>query len=121
VSEPANPNVPSSPTPTTVVDFFWRPGCGFCMRLERDLVAHGVPLQKHNIWEDPAHAATVRTHANGNETVPTVVIADTAMVNPSADDVLTVLQVKAPSLVPAGWTPPEPGRLSQIAARLLGG
>jgi glutaredoxin len=74
-----------------VVDFYWRPGCGFCSRLERHLTDRGVALRKHNIWEDPAHAAVVRSIANGNETVPTVVVGDVGMVNPSADAVLRAL------------------------------
>ena len=103
------------------IDFYWRPGCGFCLRLDRDLTDLGVEVRKHNIWEDPEAAAVVRSHAGGNETVPTVVIAGTAMVNPSADDVVAVLSVHAPERAPAGWNPPEPSRLSQLARRLLGG
>lgn len=82
------------------VEFYWRPGCGFCMMLERNLDRAGIPLSKHNIWDDSAHADVVRSHANGNETVPTLVIGDTALVNPSTDDVLAVLVDKAPHLVP---------------------
>ena len=106
---------------STGVDFYWRPGCGFCMMLERRLSAAGVPLEKHNIWDDPAHAETVRRWANGNETVPTVVIGDVGLVNPSADDVIAVLTSKAPHLVPEGWEPPQPGRLANAARRILGG
>jgi glutaredoxin len=84
------------------IDFYWRPGCGFCMMLDRSLGKAGVPLKKYNIWDDPSHAATVRQHANGNETVPTVVIDDIVMVNPSADDVMSILSVKAPHLLAAG-------------------
>lgn len=106
---------------TTDVDFYWRPGCGFCMMLERGLTKAGVPLDKHNIWDDPAHAETVRGWANGNETVPTVVIGDVGLVNPSADDVISVLATQAPHLVPEGWEPPQPGRLANAARRILGG
>ena len=38
------------------VDFYWRPGCGFCMMLERGLNKAEIPLAKHNIWDDPADA-----------------------------------------------------------------
>lgn len=107
--------------PISAVDFYWRPGCGFCMMLERRLVNAAIPLTKHNIWDDPADAETVRAHANGNETVPTVVIGGVGMVNPSADDVITTLVEIAPHLVPDGWEPPQPGRLGQAARRLLGG
>jgi len=103
------------------IDFYWRPGCGFCMMLERSLSKTGVPLSKHNIWDDPAHAQTVREHANGNETVPTVVIDDVALVNPSSTQVMTAVADRAPHLVPDGWDPPEPGRVARAARRLLGG
>lgn len=108
-------------TQIDAVDFYWRPGCGFCMMLDRSLGKAGIPLEKFNIWDDPGHAATVRELANGNETVPTVVIDDVAMVNPSADQVLSVLSDKAPHLLPEGWAPPEPGVVSRTARRLFGG
>ena len=107
--------------PIDAVDFYWRPGCGFCMMLERRLDKAAIPLAKHNIWDEPAHAAVVRSHANGNETVPTVVIDGIGMVNPSADDVIAVLSEKAPHLVPDDWEPPQPGRLGQTARKLFGG
>jgi glutaredoxin len=91
------------------------------MMLDRSLGKAGVPMQKHNIWDDPADAATVRQWANGNETVPTVVIDDVGLVNPSADQVIAVLAQKAPHLVPDGWEPPQPGRVANAARRLLGG
>jgi len=103
------------------VDFYWRPGCGFCMMLERSLDKADIPLDKYNIWDEPDHAVTVRGFANGNETVPTVVIDDVAMVNPSADQVMSVLSDKAPHLLPEGWTPPEPGAMSRAARRFFGG
>ena len=84
------------------VQFYWRPGCGFFARLDRALEHAGIPMAKHNIWEDPANAAVVRSLANGNETVPTIVIDDIGMVNPSADEVIAVLSSKAPHLVPEG-------------------
>ncbi len=103
------------------IDFYWRPGCGFCMMLERALTKTGIPMTKYNIWDNPAHAETVRSHANGNETVPTVVIGDVAMVNPSAKHVLEAVAARAPHLVPDGWEPPESGRVARGARRLLGG
>ncbi len=42
----------------------------------------------------------MRQHANGNETVPTVVIGDVGLVNPSADELLQVLSAGAPHLLP---------------------
>ena len=72
--------------------FYWRPRCGFCSSLRRDLEHAGVDLDERNIWEDEESAAFVRGVANGNETVPTVVVNDRALVNPSARQVVELLQ-----------------------------
>ena len=103
------------------IEFYWRPGCGFCMSLERSLDRLDIPLDKRNIWEEPAHAATVRSIANGNETVPTVVVGDATLVNPSAGQVLQAMSEQAPHLVPEGVEIPEPGRAGRFIDRLLGG
>ncbi len=61
---------------------YWRPGCPFCMRLRAVL---GVTSRKAywvDIWKDPEGAAAVRAVADGNETVPTVMLAGTPHVNP---------------------------------------
>jgi mycoredoxin len=75
---------------------FWRPGCGFCMRLEGALARAGVEYQRRNIWEDDEAAAFVRSVNNGNETVPTVVIGDEYLTNPSTATVLSKLGVEPP-------------------------
>lgn len=69
------------------VTMYWRPGCGFCAGLERQLVKHEIPFEKRNIWEDPDAAAFVRSVARGSETVPTVTVGDTSLVNPSVAEV----------------------------------
>jgi hypothetical protein len=50
-----------------------------------------VALDERNIWEDPDAAAFVRSVARGNETVPTVVVRGSALVNPPAAEVLARL------------------------------
>lgn len=72
--------------------FYWRPRCGFCMSLRSELERSGVDLEERNIWEDEESAAFVRGVANGNETVPTVVVRGKALVNPSARQVVALLQ-----------------------------
>ena len=79
------------PAPTDEVTFFWRPGCGFCTRLRSGLERAGVALDERNIWEDPDAAAFVRSVARGNETVPTVVVRGSALVNPPAAEVIALL------------------------------
>lgn len=79
------------------ITLFWRPACGFCSSLRRQLDDTDLTVHEVNIWEDPSAAATVRAYANGNETVPTVVIgapgSDSAvgLVNPTARQVLAAL------------------------------
>ncbi len=76
---------------TPVVDFLWRPGCGFCANLHRQLTGAGVAMREFNIWEDDDAAARVRAAANGNETVPTVYVGEQSMVNPSLEQVLAAI------------------------------
>ncbi|MBD32436.1 MAG: NrdH-redoxin [Acidimicrobiaceae bacterium] len=74
-------------TTDTDITFFWRPGCGFCMALERQLASTDLTITYRNIWEDPEAAAFVRNHAQGNEVVPTIQIGSSVLVNPTADEV----------------------------------
>lgn len=68
----------------TAVTLYWRPGCPYCIRLRARLRLARIPYRKVDIWRDPDAAAFVRSVADGNETVPTVVVGDgPAMVNPS--------------------------------------
>lgn len=73
------------------VKFYWRPGCPFCAKLEFSLRRNKIDFVKYNIWDDPAAAATVRGIADGNETVPTIVVGDTGLVNPNAKQVKALL------------------------------
>lgn len=84
--------------PENAVLFYWRPGCPFCVSLRRGLTRRGIPFQPVNIWEEPGAAARVRAAANGNETVPTVVIGDHALVNPSVAQVESLIARQLPDL-----------------------
>ena len=79
------------------IDFFWRPGCGFCMSLERRLKNAGVTFKKHNIWENKRDRAFVKSVAHGNETVPTLRIGSKSLVNPKPESGLTGHEVRSPS------------------------
>lgn len=61
---------------------YWRPGCTYCLRLRLRLGRRAHRLHWVNIWRDPAGAAAVREVNEGNETVPTVVVAGRPHVNP---------------------------------------
>lgn len=78
---------------------YWRPGCPFCWHLRTGLRRRRLPTREVNIWTDPEAAATVRGIAGGNETVPTVVVGDVAMVNPSPEQVLDAVRTQAPELL----------------------
>lgn len=101
------------------VDFYWRQGCGFCSALHRGLTKAGIPMNKKNIWDEPDHAAFVRSVANGNETVPTVVVGGTTLVNPRTRQVIDALRSEAPHLVPDDID--EPSSLGDFTRRLFGG
>lgn len=77
-----------SGSPALAVVVYWRPGCPFCGSLRRGLRRSGLATREVDIWEDPKAAAFVREHAGGSETVPTVDIGGTVLVNPSARQVV---------------------------------
>lgn len=83
----------------SAITVYWRPHCGFCMRLEHEIERVGLPVERRNIWEDKDAAAFVRSVANGNETVPTVTVGDVAMVNPRITEVVAAVQEHAPHLL----------------------
>ncbi|MDH6223512.1 MULTISPECIES: glutaredoxin domain-containing protein [Streptomyces] len=61
---------------------FWRPGCAYCLRLRVRLGRSARRLHWVDIWRDPDGAAEVRAANDGDETVPTVVVAGRAHTNP---------------------------------------
>ena len=87
------------------VTLYWRPGCPYCIRLRRGLRRAGISVPEVNIWEEPAGAAVVRAHAGGNETVPTLVVGDRSLVNPSTRVAVEAITSHAPELIG-----PAPGR-----------
>ncbi|MCP3909332.1 MAG: NrdH-redoxin [Actinomycetia bacterium] len=120
MSESSTPTPNTEPCTDETVEFYWRPGCGFCIMLDRNLGRHDIPLEKHNIWDDPDAAAFVRSVANGSETVPTVRIGEVSLVSPSADQVLTILSEQGSPLVPNDWEPRQGGAIGRMIARILG-
>lgn len=98
------PALGESERPTVRV--YWRPGCLFCARLRRGLRVAGMKATEINIWESPSAAAIVRQVTGGDETVPTVIVGDRALVNPSVAAVFAA----------AGLAPgPEAPRQSWLA------
>lgn len=60
----------------------FRAGCQYCLRLRFSLSRRAREAHWVDIWRDPAAAAAVRETNQGNETVPTVVVAGQARTNP---------------------------------------
>ncbi|WP_217166906.1 glutaredoxin domain-containing protein [Streptomyces sp. AC512_CC834] len=61
---------------------FWRPGCAYCMRLRIRLGRKATRLYWVDIWRDEAGAEVVRAANDGNETVPTLLVAGRPYTNP---------------------------------------
>lgn len=68
------------------------------MGLRHGLRSAGVPLREINVWSDSDAASYVRSVTGGDQTEPTVVVADRVMVNPSTRHVLAAVASKAPHL-----------------------
>lgn len=93
---------------------YWRPGCMFCGSLLPVLEATDLTIERRNIWDDPADAAFVRSVAGGNETVPTVVVGDVALINPTAREVLRAVDPDADAAATGR------GLLRRLGRRTLG-
>ncbi|WP_345963236.1 glutaredoxin domain-containing protein [Streptomyces sp. BRB040] len=61
---------------------FWRPGCAYCMRLRIRLGRKARRLYWVDIWRDEDGAELVRGVNDGNETVPTLLVAGRSHTNP---------------------------------------
>lgn len=83
--------------PSGMPTLYWRPGCPYCSLLRRRLRKLDVDINEVDIWADPLAAATVRSFADGHETVPTVVVGDTCLVNPSASAVVDLIAGRPPN------------------------
>ncbi|QUH05649.1 NrdH-redoxin [Saccharopolyspora erythraea] len=79
---------------------YTRPGCPFCTSLRAGLRREGLEFTEVDIWQEPEAAAVVRSIADGNETVPTVVVGSWSAVNPQARAVLEAVAEHAPELLP---------------------
>jgi glutaredoxin-like protein len=108
-AEPDTPH-PHSPSGPGEIVIYTRPGCPYCLTLRAGLRRSGLAFREINIWGDPAAAAFVRSVAAGNETVPTVVVGEVHMVNPSARRVRSLA-------VPAGSSPSNRRRWRRRSAR----
>lgn len=95
-SYPANTEAPAAEASERVVDYYWRPGCPFCMSLKHSLDRAGITLRPFNIWDDPGAAAAVRDATGGSETVPTISFGGDYLVNPRPAEVLNLIATHDP-------------------------
>lgn len=73
---------------TEQLTMYTTPWCGFCRRLKRQLAAEGIHMVEVDIEKDPEAADYVMSVNGGNQTVPTVVLPDGAVLtNPSVAQV----------------------------------
>lgn len=74
------------------VTVYYRPGCGYCLRLRASLGSRARRARWVDIWSDPEAAAYVRSVNGGDATVPTVVIDGVAHTNPAPGAVRAALE-----------------------------
>lgn len=89
---------PTDASAPGLVTVYWRRGCPYCASLRRGLRRAGLPTSEVDIWAEPAARGFVRSVANGNETVPTVVVGSVALVNPSVRQVLDLVLTELPAM-----------------------
>lgn len=77
------------------VTVYWRPMCGYCEILKRNLQRHGVAFDDVDIWNDREQAEVVKAANNGDELVPTVRVGKRFLPNPSVDEVVDALSAAA--------------------------
>lgn len=77
------------------VTVYYRPGCGYCLRLRASLGSLARRARWIDIWADPDAAAYVRSVNGGDATVPTVVVDGVPHTNPSPATVRAALERRA--------------------------
>ena len=70
---------------------YWRKGCPFCKRLQLSLGRKVRDVVWVDVWADAEASLFVRSVNDGDEVVPTVVMAGTAHTNPPPRQVLAAL------------------------------
>lgn len=71
----------------------WRPHCPFCRILFSGIERHGLEVETRNIWEDEDARALLNRRI-GSETVPSVLVGDEILVNPSITELMATIAAK---------------------------
>ena len=74
----------------TVPVVLWRPHCPFCSMLFRAIERSGLEVETRNIWADDEARALLNERI-GSETVPSVLVGDELLVNPSIDELVAAI------------------------------
>jgi len=77
-------------TESTKPIVLWRPHCPFCRILFSGIERHGLDVETRNIWEDEDARALLNRRI-GSETVPSVLVGDEILVNPSITELMATI------------------------------
>ena len=69
----------------------WRPHCPFCRMLFSGIERHGLEVELRNIWEDD-DARELLNRRIGSETVPSVLVGEEILVNPSITELMAAVR-----------------------------
>lgn len=69
----------------------WRPHCPFCRILFSGIERHGIEVETRDIWSDDDARALLNERI-GCETVPSVLLGDELLVNPSITELLDAIE-----------------------------
>lgn len=72
----------------------WRPHCPFCRILFSGIERHDLEVETRNIWEDD-EARELLNRRIGSETVPSVIVGEEILVNPSITELLAAVRASA--------------------------
>ncbi len=78
-------------TTDSVPVVLWRPHCPFCRMLFSAIERHDLEVETRNIWEDDEARALLNDRI-GCETVPSVLVGDELLVNPSITELLAAIE-----------------------------
>lgn len=93
-----SPDEPADRDRSPDITVYWRLGCPFCVMLSNQLEQAGVRAEWIDIWQSREAAAFVRSVNDGDETVPTVVVAGQPLTNPSLEEVLSASGQEPPTV-----------------------
>lgn len=61
--------------------------CGYCVRLKQEMDAEGISYREVDVDRDHSHDDEIIEASGGYRTVPTVVVGDRLLVNPSLAEI----------------------------------